>query len=707
MNVINWTLTCRDTDETFNAYVPSDVQLIWKEAKNMPDYNFGKNYLEYKWMEDVYWIYTATFTHEPKPNHEAFLVFKGIDYKYDIYVNDDLTISAEGMFTSARMKLPDTETDMIVKIVIYPIPKLANVPEGRDEASASCKPPVSYGWDWHPRLVPSGIYDNVYIDYVPVMHITEQDFYYELSDNFDICTFTAKIKTSHDYGELSVKIIDNDGNVVCAESKDINDSYTEINIQVNNPVLWWCRSQGEQYLYKYEVTYGSHTMTRNIGFRRVKLVMNANDWSAGEFPVTQAYVPITMELNGRKIFCKGTNFVPIDIFPSRMNYDTYKMNLECAVEANMNILRMWGGGLVNKEAFFDLCDEMGLLVWQEFPLACNRYPDDDNYLNILSRESESIIKRLKSHPCVVIWCGGNELFNSWSKMTNQSLPLRLLDKKCYENDRNTPFLMTSPLYGMGHGCYLATTLNNLDREAITDFIEKYRTAYTEFGSPSPAPFDYIKQYIPENELYTVEDGTSWVDHHALYAWVGRDTWFRIAEIESYYGEADSFEQLIENGLELQGESYKGLFEEARRKWKRTSMAINWCFNEPWPCFANNSLIMYPVVKRPAFYQVKQALRDQMLSIKLYKLRWKCGDTVEIEIYALNDLPRILNGGKFTITLDGNTIGNGKFYDIQPVSSTKLECKFTFTIPDNAPKKMELRINCDNTQLDSKYILYRM
>jgi len=701
--MINWTLTCRDTAETFDAYVPSDVQLIWKEVKNMPDYNFGRNYLLYKWMEDVTWEYNGTFKFEPVADYEAYLVFKGIDYKYDISLNGDLVISSEGMFTPVRIKLPNIAADIEVKVVIYPIPKIPGAEEGRAQAAASCKPPVSYGWDWHPRLVPSGIYDDVYIDYVPNAHITEQNFDYMLSDNFDRCDFTAKIKTTNDTGILKARIKDADGNIVCETAKEINSCYTELAMSFENPELWWCHNHGEHYLYTYEVEYGSQTLKRNIGFRRVKLVMNADDWSAGEFPVTQAKVPITMELNGRCIFCKGTNFVPTEIFPSRMTYDVYKMNLDCAVEANMNILRMWGGGLVNKEAFFDLCDEMGLLVWQEFPLACNLYPDDDNYLNVLDREAESIIKRLKSHPCVTIWCGGNELFNSWSKMTNQSLPLRLLDKKCYEFDRNTPFLMTSPLYGMGHGCYLS--MSTPERECITDFIERDKTAYTEFGSPSPAPFDYVKQYMPEEEWYNVDESTSWFDHHALRAWIDRDTWFRKFEIEAYYGVTESFEQLIENGLELQGESYKDMFEEARRKWPHTSMAVNWCFNEPWPCFANNSLIMYPAIKRPAFYQVQKALRDQMLSVKLYKLRWNHGDTVKIEIYLLNDLADKLSGGNYTVYLESDVAGKGKFGETNACSSTKLDGEFTFTIPADAPRKLKLSIKCDNSKLDSEYIIY--
>ena len=134
-----------------------------------------------------------------------------------------------------------------------------------------------------------------------------------------------------------------------------------------------------------------------------------------------------------------------------------------------NLLRVHGGGSVNKESFYELCDEMGIMVWQEFPLACNEYPDEDEYLDVLKQDAASIICRLRTHPCLVMWCGGNELFNGWSGMTEQHHALRLLDSLCYEYDRFTPFNMTSPLLGMSHGNYV-----QLNGGQISDLRENSR-----------------------------------------------------------------------------------------------------------------------------------------------------------------------------------------------------------------------------------------
>ena len=123
----------------------------------------------------------------------------------------------------------------------------------------------------------------------------------------------------------------------------------------------------------------------------------------------------------------------------------------------MNIFRKWGGAGIEKEEFYNLCDEYGIMVWQEFPLDGNNYPNDSRYLKILEQEARAIVRKLRRHPCIILWSGGNELFNNWSKMTDQSHALRLLNKVCYEEDRNTPFLPTSPIMGMSHGPYFFVT----------------------------------------------------------------------------------------------------------------------------------------------------------------------------------------------------------------------------------------------------------
>ena len=169
----------------------------------------------------------------------------------------------------------------------------------------------------------------------------------------------------------------------------------------------------------------------------------------------------------------------------------------------MNLLRVWGGGIVNKEAFYEQCDELGLMVWQEFPLACNNYEGTPAYLRVLDQESKSIISRVRRHASHVIWCGGNELFNNWSGMTEQSLALRLLNRNCFDMDPGTPFLMTSPVMGMGHGHY---RFSSDGVEVYKWMSEAANTAYTEFGCPGPASADYLRGFIPPRRAFSASAG---------------------------------------------------------------------------------------------------------------------------------------------------------------------------------------------------------
>ena len=726
--------------------VPGEAQLLWCRAGKLPDYNFGANVLEYRWCEDVYWHYSTFINVRRKAGYEPFLTFENVDYRYTIIVNGDVVADGEGMFTPVVVSLAAYEGKPAqVECVVHPAPRVDDGPVTRSQARESVKPPVSYGWDWHPRLVTSGISGRVTFGYLKNCRISSFDQDYELDEKYNSAEVTARIDVRSGEGKrVRLSVIDAGGSVVSSAETDAVSGVNEISLSVEKPRLWWPVRQGEQYLYtlKAELLDDSGVIdecSKMTGFRRVKLVMNDGGWDAPA-PATQATFPFTLEVNGRRIFAKGSNFVSADIFYSLIDTNRYRSLIGLALECNMNIFRMWGGSPVNKDEFFELCDKLGMMVWQEFPLSCNNYPDKKHYLDTLRTESTSIVKRLKNHPSVVMWCGGNELFNSWSGMTNQSHALRLLDEVTFENDKNTPFIMTSPLYCVGHGPYVNIVDDRTGKEALTLFEESPRTAYTEFGCPGPAPFDYISQYIDEkdmNDFFALQDlpdggavseglqnldekyNSPWFIHHAIKAHYPRDTWFRVNEIYSYFYKTDSLEECCDLGSTIQGACYKAMFEAARRKWPKTSMAINWCFNEPWPCFANNSLICYPNVLRLAYFDVKMALRDQMLSVKFGRLRFAAGETANVELYALNDLATPLAGSDYKVYIDLDDeietrieICSGSFGEIPASSSVKIG-DVSFTVPGVSdslsvlftPKTFNLVVKCENSDLSSTYTLF--
>ena len=230
--------------------------------------------------------------------------------------------------------------------------------------------------------------------------------------------------------------------------------------RLKHPLLWWPNGEGGQPLYTSRVALlapdGSkaQVLSQRVGFRRIRSVMGAGAWERErEVPVTQAPSPITFEVNGREIFARGANWVPPSMFPGTVGADTYRPLRDLVAGAHLNFLRLWGGGFANKESFLELCAERGIMLWQEFPLACNDYEGTPAYLALLDRESRSIILRLRRQTALAVWCGGNELFNAWSRMTPQSAPLRLLDRNCFDLDPARPFVPTSPVFNIRHGDY--------------------------------------------------------------------------------------------------------------------------------------------------------------------------------------------------------------------------------------------------------------
>lgn len=733
---LSWQLTHKkDMDspefDAIPASVPGAVQLDYARAFGYGDYFWGENYEKFRWMEDEFWVYTASFDFTVENGEKVIIHFSGIDYAYVIYINGKKLLSGEGMYTPIDIDVTEySGIPSTLKAVILPVPKCHLTPEDRSQARESCKPPSAYGWDWHPRLIPLGIWEEAYLETLPSGSPTALECSHVLSDDLKDAVISAECKV-HGNGELTLTLTSPDGKLAYSETKKFTDNADSVSFvfSVSSPELWYPRGYGAQPLYTLTASGASQSsVSRTIGFRRVKLVRNLNDTSVG-FPKSRYSSPSTVEINGVKVFVKGSNWVNTEIFPSLMTEERYRELIDLACYANMNIFRVWGGGFVNKESFFDICDREGIMVWQEFMLACNLYPDNDRYLSVLEQEATSIIKRLRTHPCLTLWCGGNELFNSWSGMTEQSHALRLLDSLCYKLDRFTPFNMTSPLTDMGHGHYNnVVDANTMDKklierlsaktggnseecEFLTVLTESHNVAYTEFGCCGGASPEYIKKYIMSEQEYLDCSVSSpvWVAHHAFKAWGMDDSWLRKSEVEYYFGSCTDVDNLMNKSLIIQSVCYRSMFEEMRKQWQHCSMAINWDFNEPWPCAAGNSLVNWPAEPKPALESVRQALRPQLASIRTGRNRYFAGETLHGELWMLNDTDEMLEGCEVELEL----CADGKNYAISTFSTERVEPRsnlksgnISFTVPDSENGTFKLMLSVTNKpELSSEYTLF--
>lgn len=641
------------------ARVPGAPQLDWASASGWPPYWQGENSRNFGWMEEVFWIYEATLDLSgAAADEQSWFECGGIDYEWEILLGHSLLERREGMFspvainlTSAGARHGDT-----LRIIIHPPPKKHRNGEDRWQADQTCKPPCSYGWDWHPRLIPSGLWEETRIRFRRQTHIRDFSHRYVLDAN----ARTASLEVIHlcegpDPANIRITLIAPDGKLLvdalqphatpipAAGHHAPGESTSTASIhQLHDLQLWWPHDHGPQPLYKLTLellgTRGEilDSASRKIGFRRAKLVMNPPEWSHPKgFPKSRSLPPITLEINGRTIFAKGSNWLPPEIFPGNIDRARYHELLTLARHANFNLLRCWGGAIVNKDSFYELCDEMGLMVWTEFTMACLPYADDPHHLAVLENEARAIIPRIAAHPSQVLWCGGNELFNGWSGMTDQSHPLRLLNALCYELDPDTPFLPTSPVEGMAHGHYLFRDADGT--EAYEIFRNAAYTAYTEYAIPSPSSVEVLQEIIPPEELWPPRTDGSWKHHHAHHAWIMvPDTWLVRSTIEHYFGTCENLAQLVDRGQWLQSEGLKFIYEEARRQKPKCSMALNWCFNEPWPTAANTSLINWPARPKPALDAVASACRPVSLSLRIPRFLWHNQDRFDAEVWLLND-----------------------------------------------------------------------
>ena len=274
----------------------------------------------------------------------------------------------------------------------------------------SRKPGYHFGWDWGPRLVSSGIWQKVLIQAWDILRITDLNIIQnKISSNEANLSADIKIESLGN-GEFTISgFIDSEKQF--EEKAQIKKGINTVNVplEIKNPELWWTNGLGNQKLYDIElqISKDSEILSseqKNIGFRTLEVVQQ--DDSVGK--------SFYFKLNDNPVFMKGANYIPQDIFLNRIQNDEYERIIKSAVDANFNMLRVWGGGIYEKEIFYDLCDKYGILVWQDFMFACAMYPGNKEFTENVRKEAIQNVKRFRGHPSIALWCGDNEILTAWN-----------------------------------------------------------------------------------------------------------------------------------------------------------------------------------------------------------------------------------------------------------------------------------------------------
>lgn len=641
----NWQVGWSDSlDQTpkewVAATVPGAVQLDWARAQEWPSYSWNCEVLRYARLEDHHWHYRTTIPELPA-GWVHRLVLESVDHRAVVRIQGEMHAAGGGVGSRLEVVLQPEQAGRELAVVVLPAPKVPG--SGRAQARETTKAAVAYGWDFHPELVPLGIAGGAWIETASPNNLRSLTWRDRLAPDLSSVFFSARLQVEGE-GLLHLQLIDPDGNTVWESRSHAPSGEMEMSGTLANPRLWWPRGQGRMDLYILRATLDGGTgpgqlLERQLGFRRVRLTMAPGQWNEpSAFPKSRSLPPVSLEINGRRVFGKGANMVGPDIFPGVVTAERWCRLVEQAAGANMNVLRVWGGAPVPPEVFYEACDKAGLMVIQDFPLSCNNYPDQPAYLEELEAAACRLMDRLAFHPCRILWNGGNELLNVWSGMTDQSHALRLLASLSWNRDPDTPFVPTLPVEGVGHGYYLFRDPRS-GVECFELFQRARCTGYTEFGVPGAAPLAQIEAVVPEVERWPITPTAVWKLHSGLQAWdVEATSYLCLSTIEHYWGTPADLSAVVTKSHWLQAEGHKAIIEEARRQRPYCGWAVLWCLNEPWPTVANNCLISYPDQPKPALAEVAAAMRPTLVSARLPKFQWSPGESFSADLHILHDSP---------------------------------------------------------------------
>jgi beta-mannosidase len=410
------------------AKVPGCVHTDLFANGKIGDPFFRLNEKDQQWIDHESWEYRTTVKvdGEIMSRDVVEIVFHGLDTYAEVFLNGVSVLSTTNMFRTWRVDvkrhLKTGDNDLLVRFqspILHVKPTYDHLgyklPAANDQAvemvsMLTRKAPYHYGWDWGPRFVTSGIWRPVEIDAWDQARLDDvQIFQQHLDATTAKLSVNARVQASRP-GRASISVALASGAPLGHVETDLKVGRNDIAVpvRINNPQRWWPNGLGAPTLYSFETVIVAGGVTRDrartrFGLRTLEVV-HERDKEGKSF---------TIKVNGAPVFMKGANWIPADSFVTRMTDDRYRWLLHSAANAHMNMIRVWGGGIYEDDRFYDLCDELGILVWQDFMFACSMYPGDAAFLEDVRREAIENVRRLRNHPAMALWAGNNEIESAW------------------------------------------------------------------------------------------------------------------------------------------------------------------------------------------------------------------------------------------------------------------------------------------------------
>ena len=685
------------TNDWIDINVPGDVHTALIAAGRIADPFYDKNELDCKWVEEREWWYRTTFTAPAtlQPDERLLLAFKGVDTFATFYLNGtELGRSAnmfhEVVFDVSQKLLPAQENSLVVcfhpplKVVEgKPAPVLTPASPGEDTPKVLMrKAQFGYGWDWGPRLPTIGLWRPVELLRQRRAAIDSLHFFTEsITDASAQVSLQLDIDNFVGHGDLHVDVALYDASHVEVARRRLavpaqgTHLHTMASLVVDKPHLWWTHDLGDPYLYTLEVTLqqaGEELDRRSasVGIRTIVLDQSPDPDELG----TRFF---RFVLNGVPIFAKGANWIPADSFVGAIPDERYERWITAAQQANMNMLRVWGGGIYEHDSFYDRCDRFGLLVWQAFMFACAAYPDDDPaFVEEVRQEAEYQVRRLRSHPCLAVWVGNNEcqvIDTMMKQLTGSTTPLpgdlfydKMLPEICSALNPEIAYWPGSPYGGkhpndqaqgdvhdwtVWHGISEDANLMELftkgptpEQVTYTRYAEDRGRFISEFGMHASPVLETLRRVVPQDQIYHHSPS---MDHHNKDNPKNKGDLLMMTST----GLPTDLPSYVDFSMIAQAEGLKFGIEHFRRRKPHCSGTLIWQLNDCWPVLSW-AIMDYYGFGKAGYYYTRRVFSPVLASFKALK-------EGGVELWITNDT---LQAFKDTVTLQYGDFATGKLWE---------------------------------------------
>lgn len=688
--------------EIVPARVPGNVELDLVRAGRLPDPFSADNIRQLRPLESYEWWYYRDIDlqeHSHTADAEWDLVLAGADALATVWVNGTEVGQADNALIAHRFDVtqalhPGTTNRIVVRIGSatnrarqYHYDASMMSWENREEGLFIRKAPHVWGWDIMPRAASAGLWRSVWLERHPPTSI-EQVYYWTIDVNEDAATLGVhfQFRTDTPMDGLVLRF-----RGVCAQHQfeyrwPVEFVAGHCRIPVHNPRLWWPKGYGEPNLYRVTVQLcrGKEILaerTDHIGIRRIELHRTE---TAG-----QPWVPQPADQNGRidsppdpeshfyfavngiPIMVKGANWVPLDAFHSR---DAGRVDKAVALfdDLGCSMIRCWGGNVYEDDTFFDLCDQKGIMVWQDFAFACCRYPQTETFLARVRREVQAVAEKLRNHACLALWCGDNEidmayladkLLPSHNRLSRETIPQTL--HRC---DPHRPYVPSSPYVPASIEQEPDAGMRSPERHLWGPrgyFKSPFYTQYCahfigEIGYHGCPNVSSIRRFIAPDKIWPWQDNDQW-QVHAVYHWqhhaIDRDRIVLMAnQVRELFGEIPQDLETFALASQItQAEAKKFFIESTRlRKWK-TSGILWWNVLDGWPQFSD-AVVDYYLGKKLAYHYIRRA--QQPIGLVIGEL----GSGKYLPIVVCNDTPqdttvtyRVWDAADGSVQAEGETV----------------------------------------------------